>query len=65
MFAIAPYKMCIDVQENTWRELTTFTDYHYSTRRCFDLKNTPDKLIKHFINSVVVAATDSLDITAT
>ena len=43
------------MRENTCWELTTFADYHYVTRRCFNLENTPDILIEHFIDGVLSA----------
>ena len=45
--------------EHTWWELTTFADYHNVTRRCFNLENTPDILIEHFINGGIVGSADS------
>ena len=50
--------------ENTWWELTTFADYHYVTRRSFNLENTPDILIEHFIDGVIVRTVDSPNIAA-
>ena len=48
--------------EHTCRELTTFADYHNVTRRCFNCENTPDILIEHFINGVIIGSADSPNI---
>ena len=52
------------MQEHTWCVLTTFADYHYVTRRCFDLKNRPGIPIEHFIDGVFVGTVDSPNIAA-
>ena len=50
------------MRENTWWELTTFAYYHYVTLRCVNLENTPDILIEHFIDGVIVGTVDSPNI---
>ena len=50
--------------ENIWCNLTIFIDYHYVTRRRFDLENAPGVLIEHFIDGVFAMTVDSRNIIA-